>query len=738
MEIIFALRNLLKRLFLNLIKIAGLSFALTGITLILLFIKIELSYDQFHLKSDRIFRFTVTNPLMPEEKHFARVSSPDYIPAMADYFPEIESYVRLIPIRGGVIRYSDRYYRINEAFQCDSTFFEVFNADLLSGNKDKILDNKGIMVITKSFAKRIFGERDPVGQTMTLPAGQFYGRDTDFTIRGIMKDFPQNSHFHPEFIVTPVDTEEYKGWAWTYLLLHPGSNTDQITKVFKKFYSLHSSTDTGLLAHLQNIRHIHLHSDKLREIEPNGNTFVIFTLTAAALILLFIALTNFANLNLAMAVYSDRYLQISKIFGASNRIKFYLTEGLIILLFSVILSIIFSWLANLLLQKYFSLNLLKGNALFNLSIIVCFGVLCILSVFLIPVKHKMDEMQSGWLMSNRVQLHRKGISKSLIVIQYVISTALVVSVIVMIRQTDYALKTGMGDNAGELICIEDVHSDIQLKFGIFKQELLKHNSVKSVTGILDPPGGEANDMFAFEMEGYRNNGEENDNKTIGILPCDYSFVEVFNLKFLSGKDFSPANIDNEGSGEYIINRSALKRLGFRNSEEIIGKSFKLLFHDQSIQLPSGKITGVVEDFHISGIKKKVEPLVLFKRSEYWLNNIVISVEPGYEERSISDIKQVWQRMFPEHPFDYRTVKNMYHLVYKAELLQTRLLSLFTIVALFVCSIGLLGLSLLTTQRRTKEIGIRMVHGASIREILVMLNWYFIQWIVLSFVIAIPL
>jgi putative ABC transport system permease protein len=146
----------------------------------------------------------------------------------------------------------------------------------------------------------------------------------------------------------------------------------------------------------------------------------------------------------------------------------------------------------------------------------------------------------------------------------------------------------------------------------------------------------------------------------------------------------------------------------------------------------------VEDFHLSGIKKQVEPLVLFKRSDVWLINFIVSAESGMQKRALADIEHVWKKMFPEHPFEYRFVNEIYRHVYKAELLQSRLLTLFTIVSLFVSSIGLLGLSLLTTQRRTKEIGIRVVNGARFKEILAMLNWYFIQWILISFIIAIPL
>jgi len=209
------------------------------------------------------------------------------------------------------------------------------------------------------------------------------------------------------------------------------------------------------------------------------------------------------------------------------------------------------------------------------------------------------------------------------------------------------------------------------------------------------------------------------------------------LNFLSGNDFSEKNVDNEGSGEYIINESAMRRLNYANPDEIIGKEFGLVYNNGGIKIPTGKIIGVVEDFHLSSLKKEIEPLVLFKRKELWLMNFVVSFQQGKQTNALTDIESVWTKMFPEYPFQYKYVSSMYEEVYTTELLQAKLLSVFTFIALFICSMGLLGLSLLTTQRRTKEIGIRKVNGAKISEIMIMLNWDFLKLIMISFLLAIP-
>ena len=738
----FVIRNLIKRLFLNLIKVVGLSLALSCILLIVLFLKNELTFDNFHNKSNRIYRFTITSQPFFSGKHFARVPNPTYIPEMAEYFPEIENYVRLAPIRGGVMKRNEDYIKVNQAFECDSTFFDVFDSELLVGDPENILNSPGSMVVSESFAKRVFGKLNPIGQILTLPEGQYYGESIDFTIKGIMKDFPQNSHFHPEFITTPIDKTIFEGWAWTYLLLYDKTDSDKIPSGFKDFYASYIESKTEEIeieAHLQNISDIHLHSKKTREIEANSNMSVIYSFSIAALILLFIALINYANLNIGMAGFSDKYFFVSKVSGSSiwMNLKHFLFEGIIIALTSIAISgLITSWAHNVI-QNQFGLNLFTGNGPLILSIVVFFGLLGILSGILPLTKQLISNIKPSLDYDNKSNFNRKGISKSLIVLQYAISIALIVAVFVIRRQTNYALTSSLGVEADNIICFERVHINVQGKFEVFKEELLKYNSIESVSAMFEPPGGEANDMFQFTMEGYITNEMENADNRIGIFSCDYSFASIFNLNFLSGNDFSEKNVDNEGSGEYIINESAMRRLHYTNPDEIIGKEFGLIFNVGGIKIPTGKIIGVVRDFHLSSLKKKIEPLVLFKRKELWLMNFVVSFQPGKQTNALADIESVWTKMFPEYPFQYEYVSSMYEKVYTTELVQAKLLSVFTFIALFICSMGLLGLSLLTTQRRTKEIGIRKVNGAKISEIMIMLNWDFIKLIMTSFLLAIP-
>lgn len=739
----FTLRNLAKRPFLNSTKVIGLSLALTALIIISLYLKMELTYDQFHSKSNRLYRFTFTSDNFFGGKHFARVYNASFIPAMADYFPEIESYTRLARLSSGYIQKSAKFFEVNQAFQVDSTFFHIFDAELLAGNRENILNEPAIMVISESYAKKIFGNDNPVGQALTLPAGQFNAESIDFTVKGIMKDFPTNSHIHPDFIVTPEDRSVFNSWAWVYLLLTENTDSKNITEKFLDFGSEvweMERSEINIIPHLQPIEDIHLHSNKLREIEPNGNMVIIYTLSVAVLLLLFIALINYANLNIGMAGFSDKFVFINKLSGASQNItmKNYLMEGVLVYFIVIIISYFLTNIANSFIQKHIGVNLFSGEKLLVLFIVLVFGAFCMIAS-VAPVYKLILSRVNNVLDTKKISnVKRKGISKGLVVLQYTISIALIVAVIVVYNQTSLALNSGMGGNTNQLICFENVHANVQADFPIFKEKLQKYNSIETVSAMFESPGGEANDMFPFEMEGYISDESDPQTNMIGVFPCDYSFADIFNLTFLSGASFSEKFEDSEGSGEYIVNEAAMKRLGYTNPDNIIGKSFNLNFFNDNIQIPNGSIIGVVKNFHFSSLKKEIESYVFFKRDTMWISNFIISFKPEHRDQAVAAIKTVWDQLYPNYPFEYMDIESMYKNVYKSELLQAKLLSIFTLIALFICSMGLLGMSLLITQRRTKEIGIRKVNGAKIAQIVWLVNWSLIKWIIISFVIAVPL
>lgn len=745
MTVKIVVRNLLKRPFLNLVKIVGLSLALTCIVFISLFVKNELSFDNYHKNVKNIYRYTLTDPDFLGGKHFARIVNPKYIETLQDEIPEINNFTRISPMRGGLLKFGDRFYGFNQSFEVDSTFFQVFKAELIVGDKQSVLENPASLVITESFAKRVFGKEDPIGKILSLPAGQFYAEAQNFTVNGVMKDFPTNSHFHPEVIATPTQNPFAGGWAWTYFVLAENTNLNNVRAGLKAYLAeLYKQTpeEFNTEVHLQKLNDIHLHSTKLREIEANGNMRNIYVLAIAALILMIISTSNYANLSIGMSGFSAKYLFINKLLGSSKSsvVNYFFIEGLFIVLATLLFMIFVAVPVNSIIARFYGIDLLQGNTLFVALLVAVFTTISLLVGMLPVLKSVFSSPHTKRNKNTSVALGRGGISRGLIVFQYAFSIALIIAVIVISRQTNYALKNGLGVQQNNIVVFESVHASLQQKFEVFKQELEKYNSIQSVSAMMEPPGGEANDMFPFELEGYDAEANNDQLSQIEVFPCDYSFASIFNLQFLGGTNFTENNNDNEGSGEYIINEAAMKRLNHSNPADIVGKTFKLNFmwsEQTGIDIPRGKIIGVVKDFHLHSLKKEVEPLVLFKRDKLWLFNFVVAFQPGKQEQALADMNKVWTSLFPEYPFQYEHVNAMYKKVYKAELLQARLLSIFTIIALFICSMGLFGLALIITQQRTKEIGVRKVNGAKVSEILRMLNKDFLKWVAISFVVACP-
>lgn len=734
----YALRNVKKRPLLNLIKIVGLSLGLVGILFITLFLKNEMAYDTLHKKADRIFRLTTTSQSFLENNHFARIINSESLPELSGELPEIENFVRLMPLRDGLILRREQNYSIEQAFAVDDTFFEIFDAEFLKGDRSTVLVNPGSTVISESFALKVFGDEDPIGMTLSLPAGHFNPEKMDLTVNGVIKDFSQESHFHPNLLFMP-GRDKISGWAYAYLLLsqkvYPPVIEDKVSRKFTERYAEEDNNEVVVNAHLMNIQDIHLNSNLLREIEPNGSMTSIYVFSIAALILLFISLSNFTNLSLGMAGYLRKFLALNQVLGSSKRIiiNYFFIESFIIVLGAIFIVLVTCIPLNSIILEHYQINLLQGNGMFALGIILLFGFFGVLAGVQPVIKNRFENFTLGDSLKGNSSFYRH---KFMLISQFVMAIVLLVGVIVISEQTSFAMKNSMGAEKNNVVCISSIHSEIQKDFGIFKSELLRQNAIISVSAMLDPPGGETHDMFPYVMQDVP---EVNSNRnSIGVFPCDYSFADLFDLTFLSGKNFSSNNRDEMEKGEYIINKTAMNYLGFQDPNMVLGKAFEILSPVEGVDLPKGSIIGVVKDFHLSGLQTKVEPLVLFKRADSWLHHIVVAYNPTLKNEAIKNITKIWSSLFPKYPLEYLQVSTIYKNVYKAELLQRNLIIIFAIISVFVCAMGLIGLSLMISQRRFKEIGIRKVNGAKISEILLMLNKDFLSWLTMAFVLATPL
>lgn len=734
----YAFRNLKKRPVLNGIKIIGLALGLCGILFIALFIKNELGYDQHHQKADQVFRLTVTTPNVFEDNHFARFYASEELPGLTEQQPEVKKYTRLAPVRGNLVQFEEQFYGINQGFVVDDTFFDLFDIKMLEGSTTTVFQNPESVVISKSLAEKIFKNKNPIGQIISLPKGHFNDEQTDFEVTGVMQNPVQQSHIHPDILFMP-GKDKIEGWAYQYLLLDESANTATLANKFSNalsdlFTPEGAEARVNVSAHLMNVKDIHLKSDLFREIEPNGSMSNIWVLLLAGAILILISISNFTSLNLGMAGYLSTFLALNQILGSSKRImtKYFSIESAIIILLSIGVVVLGMFQFNRLIYENYQLNLLQGNGWFVALTILIAALLMFMAGLQPVLKNRFEHLTLNQT------LQKAGKAKghnALLVTQFTLAIVLLIGVVVISKQTSFALDKGLGAQEN-IVCLPSVHSEVQKDFALFKEELLKQVDITSVSAMMDRPGSETHDMFFYELEGVPE--PEPGSNLIGVFSADYSFANVFGLKFLGGRNFTKDNTDENGNGEYLINESALKHLGFQEAQEAIDKGFGVISPVPEVTLPKGKIIGVVKDFHLSGLKSKVEPLVLFKRADSWLNSIVISYNAASQNEVTQKIEAVWANLFPTYPLNYTTVDTMYQDVYKIELLQKRLMLLFAVISIFVCIMGVLGLALMVAQSRYKEIGIRKVNGASKAEILTLLNSSFLKWLMLAFVLAMPL
>lgn len=732
----YALRNLIKRPFLNIIKVIGLSLGMCGVLFISLFLRNEFRYDSANKNAEHIYRLTTTNSDAFDGAHFARIADSKNITELTGQIPDIEALVRMMPLRDKLLLNDEQHYAINQAFAVDDKFFEIFDVYFEEEETNLALAEPGTAVISKSLALKIFGNDNPMGEIISLPPGHYNTIETNFIIKGVMKDFAQESHMHPDLLIMP-GADTIAGWAYVYMLLKANTNPYEvalkISEKLNELYGVESGDTAKMEAHLMQLKDIHLTSNLLREIEPNGSMTNIYLLVIAALILLFISLSNFTSLNLGMAAYLEKFLALNQILGSSNRImmRYFFLESAIILFCTLILVLLGASKLNYFIVDRYQYNLLEANGWFALGVMFCFIVLGMFAGVYPVVKKRFRIIA----LEKRIKAESTANThKVLLVSQFALSIVLLVGVIVISRQTNYALGNSMGATKDNVLSIPFVHAEVQKDFHVFKSELLKQGAIHSVSAMMSPPGGETNDMFPFTMQ----DTPYSDNKFIGIFSCDYSFTNVFQLPFLSGKNFTEGNTDEDGNGEYIINATALNYLGFQDPNAVLDKNFALISPVDNVVLPKGKIIGVVKDFHLSGLQTKVAPLVLFKRENNWLENIAISFNPALKTEAITTIKKTWEGMFPNYPLSYFPVSTLYKNVYKTELLQKNLILIFALIAILVSVVGVLGLSLMVVQRRFKEIGIRKVNGATISEILVLLNIDFLKWLLFAFILAVPL
>lgn len=743
-NILFVFRRFLKSKYLRAVNLLGLSIIFACLILSYIHVKKELSYDRFNANSDRMARLTLQFNDEPIDGRVYGFSGVNMLSKIAG----VEQTVALSHINTGVMTYKGKPQILHDIYCASANFFQVFSYPLIEGQKDKVLQSPHSIVVSESFARRLFGHESPIGKTI-----HFEGRKletTDAFVTGVFKDFPENSHFHTEIILQRPDGVGYD-WTYVYVLLNKNVDLSGIAKKISNLYNKDAANvDFKTKAHLMPLNDIHLHSRVMRELEPNGNIYFVYLIVGSNILLLVIVLFNLW-LNAGL-IFSDnkKYYQLLRLNGASSSTV--LCDEVLLAFLLGLLSILSGFLiatygASIL---HYSLSALS----FGEIIILCIGFFTlIIIVSLLPV---LLSLSSTVFLNTSSEIKPLKFSfsnvKYMLVGQYSIVMFVIILAAGISKQVSFIKNTQVGGNDSTIIVLNEQPDQVKMRYKLLKTELEKHPEIKGVTAAMQLPGSAIRDMLGIKPEG------KDKEVQIPLLVVGEDFLPFFHIKPIAGRSFQPDKMTSEEelqlftkmntpskekyscnlSEEYVLNAKAVTLLGLGSPEKAVGK--KLTINHSSLgYINKGNLCGVVNNFTYTTMYEDTIPLIVIQRPlHFFLNCIMVRLDPKNQKKSLAVFNKVWSEVNPDYPAGYSFLQDEYAKVYRNELNAEMLVRVFSILCLIIANLGLVIFMAFIIKSRTKEIGIRMVNGASSMEIVAMLNLSFIRWIVLALVIAIPL
>jgi putative ABC transport system permease protein len=728
------LRNIKRQKGFSIINISGLAIGMAVCLILMLYVTHEQSYDDFHEKAESIYRLRLTNFA---GSHGAAGQ------AVKEAFPEVLEYVKLNKsFAGGAYSYHKKIFQDERAFFVTESFLRVFSFDLQKGNPVTALSRENTAVMTKSAAKRFFGDEDPIGKLI-----RFKERNT-YEITGLVEDAPANSHFHFDILISYKTLIKLRGewiestWMscpyYTYLYLRPGTDVEAFETKLAEFFKqkereIPKDKREDLDYHLQSISEIHLFSNLDFEIENNGNGKVVYFLSLIALLTLVIAWTNYINLSIAKSMERAKEIGIRKVVGAfrTQLIKQFLSESLLFNVVSAVLAIIIVQISLPYFIQLVSLTVsftFWNNFQFWLIVIFMFSAGALLSglypAFVLSSVKPTTVLKGLSIRSRNGRLLRK----FLVVFQFSISMALIAGILTVCKQVSYMKSQDLGVNIDQTLVVRGPHysgsySGFVYALETFKTEVKRIPTVSHAAVSSFVPG----DDVWMRNSGRRRNDPKGDEKEFRILGIDSDFVDFYQIRILAGRNFH----ENFKSDYYslIINETALELLGFKDAEEAVNE--EIIFMDKPY-----RIVGIMKNYHQESLKENHEPL--FLNRYLWNAKFSLKVNTINLQKTIKSIQNTWNKIIPGYPFDYFFLDEHFDSQYRTDMQFGKILGLFASLAIFIGCLGLIGLSSYETILRTKEIGIRKILGASIQGILSLLLKDIVSLMFLAVIIASPI
>lgn len=729
-----AIRNLLRHKFFSFINIMGLAVGMTACFLIYRYVRFESSYDSFHSRADRIYRVGVDVTSDSKKVHTYVQSAPVAINLKKD-FPEVENAVRLVDqpllVRRGGIKFQEK-----RTLLADSSFFQIFDFPLISGDRNTALKEPMSVVLSASAAKKYFGHSDAMGQHLLLADNAI-----DATVTGIMRDIPENSQIRADMLLSLSSYEQIYDapkqdtmWRWhgyiTYVLLRPHTNAAALEKKLPAFIEFHNGAEERELhlfqaLSLEPLKDVYLRSDRGGMVTGNAHNVYIFSVIA--IFILLIACINFINLTTARSAMRAREVGVRKVVGAA-RIQLagqFIGESVILCWMAFALTLVlgsllmpwFNHLAGKEISAHFINRAPDVVALFLLSTTI--GILAGIYPSLVLSSFKAINVLKGRIISGTQGLM---VRKGLVVFQFTVSIVLIIGTIVVFKQLKFLRSQDLGFSQEQQLVIEAQDDE---KGQAFKQSLSSLPSVLSTTFSSVLPGEQYGQRYAV----LENNAGDMQKTVINQCFIDFDFIRQYGLELLAGRTFSK-DLGTD-SASLIINESAVSMLGYSSPKEVIGKKYTIMER-------TGTIIGVCRNFNYVSLKENIQPMCLRIGWAHNMAKLSVRLSTASLPLTISAIEKNWNKYVPDKPFEYTFLNESFAAQYRSEDRFGNLFINFAILAIFISCLGLLGLASYSTYLRTKEIGVRKVHGASVSSIVNLVSLEFIKLVSLALLIASPI
>jgi putative ABC transport system permease protein len=738
-----AFRSLLKHRSIAFINIFGLSIGFAVCLLILLFVRDEISYDRYNAQAASIYR-VVKDFVNDDGSRLPDATTPPALaPAMQREIPEVEHVTRIFPGWGNkfLMRYGDKRFIEEKVFRVDSSFFDVFSFPFVEGDAHSAFKELNSILITASTAKKYFGDADPMHKVISTDFGEMM-------VTGVLKDVPEASHIHFDFLIS---VRKFSGnidgrWGWynfyTYVKLKPNVQVAGLTPKIQALYKKNDKDGKNIF-YTQALTDIHLGSDLKWEIGPNGNILYVYAFSIIGLFVIAIACINYINLSTAKSALRAKEIGIRKVSGAFRGllVRQFLMESIVTVLIAFLLGVFLARVAlpaiNVLVQKNLSLDILLTPLwlLGALAAIVVVGLIA----GLYPALY-LSAIKPVWVLKG-VKLTEAGsvfsLRKVLVVFQFTISISLIVGTGIVLQQIHYIQNARLGLNKDQVMIISDAGNLSRSRRESLLHEFVAMKGIDKAATCNGVVGGQ-NWTTNMKLKGSVNG------QLVNFLDISYDYLDVLGITIKEGRNFSAefsADTASDGApgtkerltGGVILNEKAVKDLGI--SEPAIGKLVSTgTDGDTTYYL---KIVGVARDFHFASFKSEIKPFA-FMLNNGWQDNFTIKVSAAGLLNTIADLQKKWTVYSPDRPFRYSFLDDTFSKLYKSDQRFNQVLLYLTILAIAIGCLGLFGLTAFMIERRTREIGIRKVVGASAGSIVVLLSGDFVKLVLLAILIASPI